>query len=689
MIPARQGYLLRSLVVVVGLTAIANLEAPRASGGEGAGHGLADTSMSPHAVVRSVGLGDVRWTTGLLADRFARCRETMVPNLWEVMKGPEPSQFYRNFQIAAGLTEGRHRGPSWNDGDFYKWLESAAAVFAVTKDADLDRQMDEIIRVIAQAQRSDGYLHTPVLIANRNGNADAQPFTDRLNFEMYNLGHLMTAGCVHHRATGKTSLLQVAIKAADFLVEAFRSPTPQLAGNNVCPAHYMGIVELYRTTRNPRYLELARKFIDMRDLEIGGTDDNQDRVPFRRQTEAVGHAVRANYLYAGAADLYAETGDRTLLPPLNAIWDDVVSRKMYITGACGALFDGASPDGSKDQKSITRIHQAYGRDYQLPNSTAHNETCASLGNAFWNWRMLQITGDARFADVLELVLYNGALAGISLDGKRFFYVNTLRQLDTMPVPLRWSRSREPFISSFCCPPNIVRTVAELGSYAYGQSDDTVWVNLYGGSTLDTRLTGGGKIRLTQETSYPWDGQVKIKIEAAPDRACSLKLRIPGWAKDAALTINGTPDRRDIAAGSYVELKRTWGPGDVVELKLPMPARLIQAHPLVEEARGQVAVQRGPIVYCVESVDLKPGIRISDVAIPRQAELKPRWDAALLEGVTVLEGRAEARPESAWKGNLYRDLADTPPTAIDVRLIPYFAWGNRGHSEMSVWMLLGQ
>jgi DUF1680 family protein len=371
------------------------------------------------------------------------------------------------------------------------------------------------------------------------------------------------------------------------------------------------------------------------------------------------------------------------------IWEDVVYRKMYVTGACGALYDGASPDGAKDQKQIGRTHQAYGRDYQLPNSTAHNETCAAVGNILWNWRMLQVTGEARFADVLELVLYNGALAGISLDGKRFFYTNTLRQLDRMPVELRWPRARQPFISCFCCPPNLVRTIAEAGGYAYGKSDRGVWVHLYGGSVLDTELARGARLRLRQETDYPWDGRVKITVDAAPAGECSLMLRIPGWAKGAGLTVDGTPERGPLVPGRYFEVRRVWSPGSVVEVRLPLRPRLLQAHPLVEEVRNQVAVQRGPVVYCLESVDLPRDVKVSDVVIPRNIGLKPHFDGKLLGGVTVLEGEAQAVAEARWSGELYRELSPTEPKAVGVKLIPYYTWGNRGPSEMTVWMPLGR
>ena len=651
--------------------------------------GLADTSASPRVVMRSVGLADVSWQEGFWTDRFETCRKGMIPSLSRIMEGTERSQFLHNFRIAAGMAEGRHRGPAWNDGDCYKWLEAVAAVYAVRPDKELDRLMDESIRVLARAQRADGYLHTPVLIKNRNGDAGAKPFQDPLQFEMYNFGHLLTAACVHYRATGKRNFLSVAVKAADFLDAAFKEPTPQLARNAVCPSHYMGMVELYRATRQAKYLRLAEALVNSRDSAEGGSDDNQDRIPFRKQTQAVGHAVRANYLYAGIADLYAETGDETLLAPLQKIWDNVVSQKMYVTGGCGALYDGASPDGASDQKHISRTHQAYGRNYQLPNSTAHNETCAAVGNALWNWRMLQITGEARFADVLELVLYNAVLAGASLDGTRFFYTNTLRQQDRMPTELRWSRTRQPFIRCFCCPPNVARTLAEVSNYAYGQSKDAIWVNLYGSSTLDTTLTTGERVVLAQETDYPWGGRVRITIRAAPDRALTLRLRVPAWADGTSLSVNGTARRGSLEAGRYAAVKRTWAAGDVIDLDLPLRPRLIQAHPLVEEARNQVAIQRGPVVYCLESSDLEKGVAVLDVVIPRGIDLRPRHDRTLLEGVTVLEGRAEAVVEPAWSGRLYRELAPAVPRSIPLQLIPYYAWGNRGPSEMTVWMPLGR
>jgi len=601
------------------------------------------------------------------------------------MNGTDRSQFLHNFRIAARVVVGQHRGPDWNDGDCYKWLEAAAAVYAVTRDESLLKQMEEAVRVIALAQRDDGYLHTPVLIRQVQGDMSAVPFQNPLNFEMYNFGHLFTAACVHRRATGRDDLLKVAIKAADFLDRAFENPTSTLARNHVCPSHYMGTIELFRETGHEKYLRLATKFLSLRDLVTDGTDDNQDRVPFRQQTQAVGHAVRANYLFAGAADLFAETGDRTLLEPLNAVWDSVTRRKLYITGGCGALYDGASPDGSSKQKQITRVHQAYGRDYQLPNATAHNETCASIANVMWNWRMLQITGESRFADVLERSLYNASLAGISLDGRRFFYTNTLRQLDEMPVPLRWSRRREPFISCFCCPPNLVRLVAEVSNYAYGHNGDDLWVHLYGSNELRIG-EGGSNWSLTQTTDYPWSGDTTLTIHSAPSHPATLRLRIPAWAEQSRLAINDESDETP-ESGSYHRLHRQWLAGDRVVLRLPMRPRLMQSHRLVEETRNQVAVQRGPLVYCLESSDLPTNVKVSEIAIPRGIILTPKFERELLDGVTVLEGEALAETTSDEADDLFHELRTTAPRPLKVRFIPYFAWANRAPSEMSVWLPL--
>jgi DUF1680 family protein len=638
--------------------------------------------MASNCVAQPLPLGAVRWTRGFWADRFATCRDATVPSMGKLMAEDERVRWLGNFEVANGSVEGRHRGPRWNDGDFYKWLEAAASLLAFEKNDKLAAEIDQLVALIARTQEPDGYIHTDVQIAQRAGQ-ELPRFGNPMDFEMYNMGHLITAACVHHAATGKTNLLAVARKAADYMAKAFANPTPQQARHGICPAHLMALIDLARLTSEPRFAQLAKKLLDMRDLVETGDDDNQDRVKLREETRAVGHAVRGTYLWAGAADVLAETGDRSLRQPLEAIWNDLVTKKLYITGGCGALFDGASPDGAADQQNITRVHQAFGRDYQLPQSTAHNETCAAVGNVLWNWRMFQLTGEAKYCDVIEHTLLNSVLAGVSLDGTCYFYTNTLRRLDPMPVPLRFPASRQKTLGCFCCPPNVARTVAQSSQYAYATGERGVHVVLYGSSTLKTDA-----IALTQETNYPWDGRVRITVDRARDGDGSLFLRIPAWARDASVRVNaGEPARP--RAGTFHEIRRAWKSGDVVELDLPMNVRLLEANPYVEESRNHVAVQRGPLVYCLESQDLPAGVRVLDVHLPRDAKLSPRATGEL-GGATILEGKALATPATRaadWSNQLYRHLSPIAMKEIHLVLIPYFAWDNRGDGEMTVWLPL--
>jgi uncharacterized protein len=664
---------------------------------------LIDTTRSPEAKMYMVDLGDVHWTGGLLGERFEVCRTTMVPHMGEIFRDPVESHAWDNFLMAAGLGEGRGdgqpHGPPFNDGDFLKWFEALAQVYAVTRDPAIDARMDEMIAVIAKAQREDGYLHTQKIIPQRRGQGGlvAKEFEEREHFETYNMGHLMTAACVHYRATGKTTLLACARKAADYIEGLCQRVPADLARNAICPSHYMGVVELYRVTREPRYLELARQLIEIRNLvpsEVG-SDQNQDRKPFREMTEAVGHAVRANYLYAGVADVFAECGDRTLLAPLDAIAADVAGQKLYLTGMTGAIYDGASPDGADytQHRFIKTVHQAYGRDYQLPNLTAYNETCATIGYAMWTWRMLTLTGDARYADLFEQTLYNGVLPGISLEGKDYFYVNPLRKSADLKWPLRWSRTRVPNIkASFCCPPNVVRTIAEAHNYVYSLSPGALWVHLYAASELDTRWMDGARIRLTQETHYPWGGAVKLTIAEAPDRPVALKLRIPGWLHAGAATIrvNGEQLGAPVVPGTYAEIKRAWKPGDTVMLDLSFAPVLWEANPLVEETVNQVAVKYGPLVYCAEADDLPAGVRLDDVAVALRAASSSAFRAAskTIAGTKVLSLTlpALALERSVWKPEqLYREAGPPAAHEIELELIPYYAWGNRGDTDMTVWL----
>lgn len=664
---------------------------------------------SKYAKMVNTPLGAVKWTGGFWGERFNVYSNTSLQSMWATWSNPDISHGFRNFEIAAGTCEGEHWGPPFHDGDMYKWLEAVAAVYAVNKDPELDALMDKFIEQVVQAQRADGYIHTPVIIEERNKGIDTHSehrdqtvigtkvgaenekgaFANRLNFETYNLGHLMMAGITHYRATGKRTLFDAAIKATDFLCHFYETASAELARNAICPSHYMGVVEMYRATGNPRYLELSKNLIDIRGMVENGTDDNQDRIPFREQYNAMGHAVRANYLYAGVADVYAETGEAQLMKNLTSIWNDIVNRKMYVTGACGALYDGTSPDGTcYEPDSIQKVHQSYGRAYQLPNSTAHNETCANIGNMLFNWRMLESTGDAKYADIVETALYNSVLSGVSLDGKRYFYTNPLRLSDDFPYTLRWPRERQEYISCFCCPPNTLRTICEAQNYAYTVSENALWCNLYGQSELTTKL-GKHDLEVSQVTGYPYDGKVMLTFRAVPKKQeLALHLRIPAWCDRATVKVNGEVVDVPVKANTYATLNRVWKKGDVVELDMEMRVKLMESNPLVEETRNQVVVKRGPLVYCLEGMDVADGRRIDDVLIPSTIQFTPTEITIDGSKMIALDGEARLMDEASWDNVLYREVGKADRT-VKIRLIPYFAWGNRGKSEMTVWMPLAK
>ena len=648
-------------------------------------NGLVNTDASPHAKLSSVGMRDVQWTKGFWAERFAVCRDAMVPQLWATYTSKDICYSFQNFRIAAGLDTGRFRGPSFHDGDFYKTLEAIAAMYASTKDKKLDAWMDEAITVIGKAQKDDGYIYTKSIIEQKKS-GQAKMFDDKLSFEAYNFGHLMTAACVHHAATGKTSLLNIAKKAADFLIGFYNTATPEQARNAICPSHYMGLAELYRTTKEEKYLALVKKLIDIRGVSEG-SDDNSDRLPFRQMKEVNGHAVRANYLFAGVADVYAETGDTTLLNTLDLLWDDVVNHKMYITGGCGSLYDGLSLVGiSYKPDEIQKIQQAYGKSYQLPNLMAHNETCANIGNVLWNWRMFLLTGESKYTDIVELELYNSVLSGVSMDGTKYFYTNPLAASKDYPYDLRWSGGRQPYISkSNCCPPNTVRTIAEASNYMYSVGDDGLYINMYGGNTLSTKLKDGSLIKLEQMTNYPWDGKITVTVKEATSKLVNIFLRIPGWSKSYQLKINGVSPKVRDRKGGYVIAGRSWKAGDKIELMLDMPSTLIESNPLVEETKNQVTVKRGPVVYCLESADL-PNQRVFDVMIPSSIKFQPTPMKVDNGNIMALVGEAKLLEGTNWKSSLYKEV-NTSTKPVKIKLIPYYAWANRGRTDMTVWMPL--
>ena len=668
--------------------------------------GLTDMNRSKQAKMQNLPMGATRWTGGFWGDVFDVMHGTAVWEMWNTWNTPwevldengnHGSHGFANFQVAAGIIQGKHHGPPFHDGDMYKWLEACAAVFAVTKDGELDELMDRFIEQVALAQRADGYIHTPVVISERNAGIDSHSnaenaagieigkdqkhaFASRLNFETYNLGHLMTAGIIHKRATGKTTLFECGRKAADFLYNFLTNDAAELSRNAICPSHYMGAAEMYRETGDPKYLELAKGLIAIRDSVTNGEDHNQDRHKFRDQYEAMGHAVRANYLYAGVADLYAETGEEQLMRNLEAIWDDIVNHKIYIMGGCGALYDGVSPDGTTyDQPSIQQIHQAYGRQFQLPQEAAHNEICAQIGMLLYSWRMFQTTVDPKYVDNIENELYNGILSGISLDGKDFFYTEALRRTKEFPYTMRWPKHRQRYISCFCCPPNTLRTLCEAQEYAYSIKDDTLWVNLYGQNLLKTK-----DLEIEQTTNYPWDGHITLTVKKAK-RLASIRMHIPGWSMDMSLKLNGQP-----ILAEDLRQPRKWKKGDTIELDLPMKARLVEANPLVEEAKNQIAVVRGPIVYCLEGQDIEGGHRINDIAIPADIQFTEKIITICDRDMIALEGEALLVNNAPWFNNqLYRDLRPVEKKKVKIRLIPYYAWDNRGIDDMSLWLPLAR
>ncbi|MDF7825382.1 glycoside hydrolase family 127 protein [Pontiellaceae bacterium B12227] len=643
--------------------------------------GIIDNSQSPHVRFRSIGMGDCRWTTGFWADKLKQCEEVMVPYMGSLLKG-DIGHGLNNFKIAAGLMEGEHKGFEWHDGDFFKWMEASVYIYALNHNPAILNELDEMIDIIAQAQEDDGYLHTHIQI---NGIGH---FSNRKYHEMYNCGHLYTSACIHHRITGKTNFLDIAVKNADLLYELF-SPQPKELGRfGFNQSQIMGLTELYRTTRNKRYLELAEIFINNRgkyEIVHDSTTEGypigdmvQETVPLREETEAAGHAVLALYYYAGAADVAAETGEQALLDALDRLWESVTQRKMYVTGAIGQTHFGASP-----RRQL--IEEGFTDNYMMPNSTAYNETCANIANAMFSYRMLGIKGEAKYADIMELVLHNSAMVGISADGKNYFYANPLRYVDGQRNYVddrdnTESPDREPYIECFCCPPNIVRTIAKSSGWAYSLTGNGVAVNLYGANELNTALTDGSELKLTQKTDFPWNGAVSITIDECKAEEFEILLRIPEWAEEASLQVNGEPI--GVAPGTYSNVSRVWKTGDTIELNLPMPVNLIEGHPFIEEVRSQVAVKRGPLLYCIETPDLPEEAGILDIYLNGNAPMnvEPRPD--LLGGINVINIEALVRGKQAPVG-MYHKVTAPGFTKQSIQMVPYYAWSNRGTAEMTI------
>lgn len=664
---------------------------------------LTDTRKSLNAKLQGLPFADVVWTDGLYKERFDTCAANMVPHLQNMFESKDISHVLENFKIAAGDVQGEFDGTVFGDGDFYKWMEAAVYTAAAADNKKLLNKLEEYIALIGRAQQEDGYISTKQIIGERNHTAAR--LGDINDFEVYNFGHLFTSACLYKRVTGRDSFLDIARKAADYLKQLYREAEEKgKVQTAVCPSHYMGLAEMYRTTGEAQYLELLKKAIELRDSVTDGLDDNQDRLPLLEHEKIIGHAVRANYLYAGVADLCLEEAHPQLEEVLHKVWKNLVTKKLYITGGCGALYNGASPYGHFFQHQL--VHQAYGYEYQLPNVTAYNETCASIGGVYWAWRMFCLEKKAEYADVLERMLLNVNLAAVSMDGKRFFYENMLRRAHKLPYELIWGQERAEYILSYCCPPNLARMMSQMSEYAYAVDEDGVYTVLYGASRARITLAGADKAVavIRQETEYPYDGKISFRFEkaaeASEDAFASLQfklhLRIPAWVRKGSIVCRN--HKTGEAAGKILLGREDRGSFRTVTVQNPecmeilvdlgMEARLTCAHPLVEENTNQVAVEKGPLVYCLEGMDAETET-LDDLLIPSDVVLEE--EPFMIQGrrIASLVGNflcRQVRQEAEYDPDaLYQDYGNRSYEKIKVRLIPYFAWDNRGLDEMRIWM----
>jgi hypothetical protein len=559
------------------------------------------------------------------------------------------------------------------DSDVAKWIEAASYSLAMHPDPQLDGLLDEVIALIAQAQHADGYLNTWFTTIDPRDR-----WTNLRDWhELYCAGHLIEAAVAHYEATGKRTLLDVLCRYADHIGSMFGPGPGQKRGYCGHPEIELALVKLAHATGERRYMELSRYFVDERgrqphyfdqEARARGEDPatfwarsyeyNQSHLPVREQPEVVGHAVRAVYLYSATADLSAEYGDAGLLGACKRLWTHLTTKRTYVMGGIGA----------------SRSNEGFTSDYDLPNESAYAETCAAIGLIFWAHRMLQLDLDRRYTDVLELALYNAVLSGVSLDGETFFYDNPLASTGT--------HHRQAWFSCPCCPPNLARLLASLGAYVYAQNETDAVVHLYIQGAGQFQIDGQ-RVTLRQETNYPWDSSVVLHMELERPASFGLRLRLPGWCAAPQVHVNGA--KVDVSAASeagYLRIAREWQDGDQVALDLPMPVERVYAHPAVVANAGQVALRRGPLVYCLEQVD--HSVPLHRIALPEMADLTPRFAPDLLGGMVVLGGSGVALDDAGWDGVLYRsDRPTTQPCSITA--IPYYAWDHREPGPMRVWI----
>jgi uncharacterized protein len=632
------------------------------AGGLGSGLALCGASVAaepPLLKLKAVPFTDVKITDSFWAPRQETNRLASIPvNLDNL----EKSGNLENLRLAAkGAKEG-YRGFVFQDSDIYKALEAAAYCLSVHPDPALGKKLDELIAVVAAAQQPDGYLDSYYVVKE-----PGRRWTNlRDNHELYCAGHLFEAAVAHYQATGRKNLLEVATRLADHIDSVF-GPPPKRLGYPGHPEIELALVKLSRVTGEPRYFNLARFFVENRGRKFFAEEHRtplerydgsywQDDMPIIEHRNIKGHAVRAAYLLSGATDVAAETRDPALLRMLNRVWRNTTEKNMYLTGGIGP----------------SAHNEGFTQDYDLPNLTAYQETCATVALALWNHRLALLYGDAKYADVVERALYNGVLAGVSQDGTRFFYVN--------PLESQGNHHRSPWFGCACCPPNVARTVAAVGGYAYATSDDALWVNLFIQGRVQAKV-GGQAVALEVQTAYPWEGKVTFKFQLDRAAKFTLRLRKPGWCGEPSLTINRAMDADTLIENGYQVLTREWKDGDIVELDLPMPVQRVAAHPNVKSDQGLLALQRGPLVYCLEACDQPEPL--ASLYLPANARLVAQMDRSLLGGVVVLKGTAELAGEQDWTRKLYAPVAAAKQ--VPITAIPYYAWDNRQAGPMKVWL----
>lgn len=569
---------------------------------------------------------------------------------------PTNSARLLNFGIHAGEVDDKFYGEYWSDGDCYKFLEACIYVYQNTGDLAVKAVVDKYIPWIVASQQEDGYLNTQITLTGK------ERWSKVIHHELYNIGHFLTFASAHYDITGETVMLECARKLANYTYGVFKDYPRELAHFGFNPSQIMGLCDLYRVTGDVTYYKLAEIFVNMRGSAPGGTDQNQDRVPLREETMAIGHAVTSTYLYAGATDVYAQTGEAALLDALKRIYTDMTTRRTYITGASSPVFVGYSERGDL-------THEAHATYYELPNKIAYNESCANIGNAMWAMRMLTVTGESKYGDFAEQVMYNAGISGSNLKLTRYFYSNPLSFRKDMPIYPDFAQFRHKSsrrwhtFTCWCCPPQLFRTMAGMGRWVYGQNKDTVYVNFFTDCDYVTQ-----KLELQMRTKYPWEDRVTIDIKKANHQ--NIRIRIPAWCKNPS--VNGSA----VTPGGFFEI--TVNTGDTVTVDLPMVARLIQANPNIEQDRGMIAVMRGPVVYCAEGLD-NP-CRLDDLYIDPNGVITEQFEPNLLDGVVTLQVSAKCRKQ---KEELYYELV-TEENNATVKMIPYYTWANREESDMSVW-----